>query len=104
MIALIKLLEEGKINNNLARATLEKMLESGKDATEFIDESQMGGVDEGELRAVCEKVVAANPKAVEDIKGGKGAAIGALIGGVMKETRGKADARLATKIINEIIG
>lgn len=104
MIELIKLLEEGKINNNLARATLEKMLESGKNATDFIDESQMGGVDEGELRAICEKVVAANPKAVEDIKGGKGAAIGALIGGVMKETRGKADARLATKLINEIIG
>ena len=64
----------------------------------------MGGVDENELRAICQKVVAANPKAVEDIKGGKGAAIGALIGGVMKETRGKADARAAQQIIREIIG
>lgn len=104
MIALIKLLEENKINNNLARATLEKMLENGGKPTDYIDESQMGGVDEAELRAICEKVVANNPKAVDDIKGGKGAAIGALIGGVMKETRGKADASLAQRIIREIIG
>ena len=101
---LIKMLEEGKINNNLAKSTLDKMLESGKKPSELIDASQMGGVDEGELRAICEKVVAANEKAVADIKSGKGAAIGALIGGVMKETRGKADAQTAQKIIREIIG
>lgn len=101
---LIKMLEEGKINNNLAKSTLDKMLESGKKPSELIDASQMGGVDEGELRAICEKVVAANEKAVDDIKSGKGAAIGALIGGVMKETRGKADAQTAQKIIREIIG
>lgn len=104
LVELIKMLEDGKINNNLAKSTLDKMLESGKKATELIDASQMGGIDEGELRAICEKVVAANPKAVDDIKGGKGAAIGALIGGVMKETRGKADAQKAQKIIREIIG
>ena len=104
LVELIKLLEDGKINNNLAKSTLDKMLESGKKPSELIDESQMGGVDEGELRAICEKVVNANPKAVEDIKGGKGAAIGALIGGVMKETRGKADAKTAQQIIREIIG
>ena len=103
MIELIKLLEDGKINMNLCKSTLDKMLETGSKATELIDESQMGGVDESELKAICEKVVAANPKAVEDIKGGKGAAIGALIGGVMKETRGKADAQTARKIIMDLI-
>ena len=103
MIELIKLLEDGKINMNLCKSTLDKMLETGSKATELIDESQMGGVDEGELKAICEKVVENNPKAVEDIKGGKGAAIGALIGGVMKETRGKADAQAARKIIMDLI-
>ena len=103
MIELIKLLEDGKINMNLCKSTLDKMLETGSKANELIDESQMGGVDESELKAICEKVVAANPKAVEDIKGGKGAAIGALIGGVMKETRGKADAQTARKIIMDLI-
>ncbi len=103
MIELIKLLEDGKINMNLCKSTLDKMLETGSKATELIDESQMGGVDESELKTICEKVVAANPKAVEDIKGGKGAAIGALIGGVMKETRGKADAQTARKIIMDLI-
>ena len=103
MIELIKLLEDGKINMNLCKSTLDKMLETGSKATELIDESQMGGVDESELKAICEKVVAANPKAVDDIKGGKGAAIGALIGGVMKETRGKADAQTARKIIMDLI-
>ncbi len=103
MNALCKLIEDGKIKNNLAKTTLDKMLETGKPVSELIDESDMGGVDEGALRDICKQVVDSNPQAVADIKGGKGAAIGALIGGVMKATRGKADAQLAQKIIRELI-
>lgn len=104
LVSLIKLLEEGKINNNLAKSTLEKMLESGKTPDELIDKSDLGGVDESELKGICEQVIASNEKVVNDIKGGKTAAFGALVGGVMKLTRGKADARLATKLLHELLG
>lgn len=104
LVALIKLLEEKKINNNMAKSTLDKMLETGKSVDELIDKNDLGGVDENELRKICEEVIASNEKVVNDIKGGKMAAFGALVGGVMKATKGKADARLAGEILHDILG
>lgn len=104
LVALIKLQEENKININLLKSTLDKMLGTGKTADELIDKSEMGGVDEGELKGICQTVVDENPQAVADYKSGKEAAIKSLIGRVMKATRGKADAVRATEIIKEIIG
>ncbi len=104
LVALIKLQEENKININLLKSTLDKMLGTGKTADELIDKSEMGGVDEGELKDICQTVVDENPQAVADYRSGKEAAIKSLIGRVMKATRGKADALRATEIIKEIIG
>lgn len=104
MIKLIKLLDDGKINMNMAKSTLDKMLSTGKAVDELIDENDLGGVDESELKAICEQVIASNEKVVADIKGGKMAAFGALVGGVMKATKGKADARRAGEILHELLG
>ena len=101
---LVKLLDSGKIRNNLAKSTLEKMLDSGKGATDFISESDMGGVDDAALLELCKNAVDSNPKAVEDFKNGKEKAIKALVGNVMKNSRGKADAMAAEAKIKELIG
>lgn len=101
---LVGLLDSGKIRNNLAKATLEKMLDSGKGALEFISESDMGGVDDNALLELCKAAVESNPKAVEDFKSGKEKAIKALVGNVMKNSRGKADAQAAEAKIKELIG
>ncbi len=100
---LVKLLDSGKIRNNLAKSTLEKMLDSGKGALEFISESDMGGIDENALLELCKAAVEGNPKAVEDYKSGKAKAIKALVGNVMKNSRGKADAMAAEAKIAELI-
>ena len=101
---LVKLIDDGKIRNNLAKSTLEKMLDSGKGALDFISESDMGGLDENTLNDLCRQAVEGNPKAVADYKGGKEKAIKALVGNVMKNSRGKADAAAAEAKIKEIIG
>ncbi len=101
---LVKLLDSGKIRNNLAKSTLEKMLDSGKGALEFISEADMGGVDDNALLELCKAAVEANQKAVEDFKNGKEKALKALVGNVMKNSRGKADAVAAEAKIKEIIG
>lgn len=101
---LVKLIDDGKIRNNLAKSTLEKMLDSGKGALDFISESDMGGLDENVLNDLCKQAVDGNPKAVADYKGGKEKAIKALVGNVMKNSRGKADAAAAEAKIKEIIG
>ena len=101
---LVKLLDDGKIRNNLAKATLEKMLDTGKGALEFISESDMGGLDENALIELCKQAIEGNSKAVDDYKGGKEKALKALVGNVMKNSRGKADAVLAEEKIKELIG
>lgn len=89
---LVKLLDSGKIKNNLAKATLEKMLDTGKPVTDFISESDMVGLDENALIQLCEQAIEQNPNAVSDYKGGKEKALKAIIGNVMKNSRGRADA------------
>ena len=59
--------------------------------------------DEGALRAAIEKIVADNPKSVEDFKSGKKKAKGFLVGQTMKATQGKADPGIVNKILDEIL-
>ncbi len=101
---LVKLLDSGKIRNNLAKSTLEKMLDSGKGALEFISESDMGGLDEETMITLCRQAIEENKKAVEDYRGGKEKALKALLGNVMKNSRGKADAAAAEAKLKEMIG
>lgn len=96
---LVLLLETGKIKMNLLKSTLEKMLDSGKPYTEFIQESDMGGIDEETLKKLCAESIANNPNAVADYLGGKEKALKSLLGYVMKNSRGKADAIEAEKIL-----
>lgn len=100
---LVKLLDSGKIRNNLAKSTLEKMLDTGKGALDFISESDMGGLDENTLLDLCKQAIESNPKAVEDYKKGKEKAVKAMVGFVMKNSRGKADATVAEEKIKELI-
>jgi len=60
--------------------------------------------DEGELLALIDKVIAENAEVAEKVRGGKIAAVGALVGGVMKASRGKADAARARQLILERLG
>lgn len=100
---LVKLIDSGKIRNNLAKATLEKMLDSGKGALDFISESDMAGLDENTVNELCKQAIENNPKAVDDYKNGKEKAIKALVGNVMKNSRGKADAAAVEQKLKDMI-
>ncbi len=100
---LVLLLDSGKIRMNLLKSTLEKMLDTGKPASELISEKDLGGVDEAALKELCGQSIAANPNAVQDYRSGKEKALKALLGHVMKATRGRADAQQAEKMLIELI-
>ncbi|WP_312702147.1 Asp-tRNA(Asn)/Glu-tRNA(Gln) amidotransferase subunit GatB [Sedimentibacter sp.] len=100
---LVLLTEKKKINSQVARNTLEMMLDEGKTALSFISEEDMQGVDEDDLRAMCQNAVNANEKAVAEYLAGKEKAIGAIMGFIMNQSKGKADAARATEIVKEII-
>ena len=101
--ALIKLFDSGKIRMNLLKATLEKMLDTGRPAADFISEKGLAGIDAEALEKVCEKAVAGSQSAVADYKNGKEKALKALLGAVMKETRGRANPQEAEKMLISLI-
>lgn len=100
---LVKMIEDKKIQNNLAKQTLEKMLDTGKPCTDFIDENDLGGIDENALAEMCQNAINNNPNAVIDYKNGKEKALMALLGNVMKQSRGKADAQSVKAKLKELI-
>jgi aspartyl-tRNA(Asn)/glutamyl-tRNA(Gln) amidotransferase subunit B len=69
------------------------MFESGRDPEAIVSERGLGRIeDAGVVEAAVQSVIAANPKAVEDYRAGKTEVVKFLVGQVMKETRGRANA------------
>ena len=101
--ALLKLLDQGKIRKNLLKATLEKMLDTGKPASAFLNKSDLTDISADDLRKLCEQAIAANPSAVKDYLGGKEKAAKALVGAVMKATHGRANPQEAESLLISII-
>ena len=100
---LIALFDAGKIRMNLLRATLEKMLDTGKPASAFLTETDLAGIDDQTLQTLCQTAVQSNEKAVQDFRAGKEKALKVLLGQIMKATKGRADAVKAESLIREII-
>jgi aspartyl-tRNA(Asn)/glutamyl-tRNA(Gln) amidotransferase subunit B len=104
---LVGLLEDGTLSTKLAKQVLAGVLEERGAASpaEVVAARGLEQVsDEGELRAIVEQVVADNAGTVADIRGGNTKAIGALVGQVMKVTRGQADPRKTNELLRELIG
>ena len=100
---LCKLLESGKLKNNLAKTALDKMLDTGKPVTDFVSESDMAGLDDATLTEYCKNAIAAMSAAVNDYKSGKEKALMAILGNVMKQSRGRADAAAVTAKLKELL-
>jgi len=97
---LVRLIDAGTISGKIAKEVFDEMFVSGKDAGVIVEEKGLTQVsDTGELEAVCRKVLEANPKAVEDFLGGKEKSFGSLVGGVMKETKGRANPGLVNELL-----
>ncbi len=100
---LINLLDAGEINSSTAKKALSKMLETGKSAEEVIPKDQMGGLSDKELNKLVQEAVSQCQPAVNDYLAGKEKAIKAVVGYVMKQSRGKADAAKAEQMIIEMV-
>ncbi len=99
---LLTLIEKGSISGKIAKAVIEEMFQTGKDAQQVVREQGLVQIsDEGALVAIIDQVVAANPQSVLDFKAGKERAIGFLVGQVMKETRGQANPGVVNKLLKQ---
>jgi aspartyl-tRNA(Asn)/glutamyl-tRNA(Gln) amidotransferase subunit B len=104
LAALIDLADAGKINSTVAKEIFEKMFAEDIDPAAYVKEHGLETVnDEGVLRATIEKVIAENPKSVEDYHSGKEKAIGFLVGQTMKAMQGKANPGMVNQILKELL-
>ncbi|TVP72247.1 MAG: Asp-tRNA(Asn)/Glu-tRNA(Gln) amidotransferase subunit GatB, partial [Nitriliruptor sp.] len=107
LFELVRLIDDGTLSTKLAKQVLAGVIagRGGKGPAEVAQEQGLQQVsDEGELRAIVAQVVADNARTVDDIRGGNTKAIGALVGQVMKATRGQADPRKTNELLRELIG
>lgn len=99
---MIGLMEAGTISSKIAKTVFQEMITSGKDPQTIVKEKGLEQIsDQGAILEIVKKVIAANPKSVEDFQSGKEKAIGFLVGQVMKESRGKANPQLVNEMIVE---
>ncbi len=102
---LLALIDEGTLSKKLAREVLDDVLaDKGSPRAIAADRGLEQISDTGELAAICDEVIAGNAKAVEQYRGGNQKAIGALVGGVMKATQGKANPQLVNELLRERLG
>ncbi|HEX7786966.1 MAG TPA: Asp-tRNA(Asn)/Glu-tRNA(Gln) amidotransferase subunit GatB [Methylomirabilota bacterium] len=102
LVGLLHLIDDGTISGKIAKDVFEKMLRSGEPAEAIVRREGLTQVaDEGALGAAVDAVLAANPKVVEDYRAGKKAALGFLVGQVMKATQGKANPGVVNRLLTE---
>lgn len=101
---LLELVESGKINRKQGRDVFDEIWKTGEAPATVVQKRGMVQVsDEGQLEAWAKAAIEANPKAVADYKKGNKAAIGALVGGVMKLSKGKANPRIISQLLGKLL-
>jgi aspartyl-tRNA(Asn)/glutamyl-tRNA(Gln) amidotransferase subunit B len=100
LVELLGLLEENTINITTAKRVLGIMFETGRGAKQIVAEQGLAQItDKDRLVSIVDEVIATNPDAVAQYRGGKETVLRFLIGQVMKATRGKADPKVAANLL-----
>ncbi len=100
LVKLLCLIDSNVISGTIAKTVFEEMFVTGKDPESIVEEKGLKQIsDKDELVKIIQKVLAENPKSVEDYKGGKKKAMGYLVGQTMRATKGKANPQLVNKIL-----
>ena len=102
---LIRLIDSGAIGGKAAKEVFDDMSAGGEDPRQIVDRKGLGQINDPEvIREAARRVVERNTAQVEQYRAGKAQLFGFLVGQLMKETRGKANAELANAILRELLG
>lgn len=102
LAALLKLISKGTISGKIAKKVFATMWKEGGNPDDIVKAQGLVQIsDTAELSKLVDEVVGNNPKVVEDFKAGKKKAVGALVGQIMKATKGKANPRVINELLNK---
>jgi aspartyl-tRNA(Asn)/glutamyl-tRNA(Gln) amidotransferase subunit B len=96
---LVALVEDSDVSASAAREVLGVLIAEGGDPEAVVEARGLGRAGEDELAEIVDRAIAENPDAVGKIRAGKDEAIGALVGAVMRETKGRADGGEVQRLI-----
>ena len=101
---LIKMYKAGEIAQASAREVLRKLWQKDEDPAVLVEKLGLKAVsDDSAIRAILEDIIAKNPQAVADYKGGNKKAVAFFVGQTMKATQGKANAAVVNKLVAELL-
>ena len=102
---LIARIAKGEISGKMAKEVFAGMFASGEPAAAVIERSGMKQIsDTGALAKIVDEVLAANPKQVEQYRGGKTSVLGFFVGQIMKASRGQANPAAVNQLLKEKLG
>jgi aspartyl-tRNA(Asn)/glutamyl-tRNA(Gln) amidotransferase subunit B len=101
---LVGMVAAKEVSASAGKEVLDVLVAEGGDPAAVIESKGLGRAGEDELGAIVDQAIASNGDAVEKYKAGKQAAIGAIVGAVMRETKGRADGGEVQRLIRERLG
>ncbi len=99
---MLKMIDLGEISGKIAKEILPELLSKGGSPKQLVKERGLGMIgDPKVIEAIIDKLILNHPKEVESFRAGKTKLLGFFVGQLMKETKGKADPKLANQILNK---
>jgi aspartyl-tRNA(Asn)/glutamyl-tRNA(Gln) amidotransferase subunit B len=101
---LVGMVAAKEVSASAGKEVLDVLVAEGGDPAAVVESKGLGRAGEDELGAIVDRAIADNADAVDKIRAGKDAAIGAIVGVVMRETKGRADGGEVQRLIRERLG
>ena len=101
---LVEMVAAKEVSASAGKEVLDVLVSEGGDPAAVVESRGLGRAGGDELEAIVERAIADNQAAVDKIRDGKAQAIGAIVGAVMRETKGRADGGEVQRMIRDRIG
>jgi aspartyl-tRNA(Asn)/glutamyl-tRNA(Gln) amidotransferase subunit B len=101
---LVEMVAAKEVSASAGKEVLDVLVSEGGDPAAVVESRGLGRAGGDELEAIVDRAIADNQAAVDKIRDGKAQAIGAIVGAVMRETKGRADGGEVQRMIHERIG
>ena len=104
LLSLVQAVDKGTITKQIAKEVFIEMFNSGETADQVVERKGLKpDFDENQVKTWCQEAIDENPRSVEDYRAGNEKALNALLGPVMKKSRGKANPQLVNKLIRSLL-
>jgi len=102
---LVRLVEDGRISNSIAKDIWEKIFQTGRTTDDIIAADGLTQIDdEAQIVAIIDEVIGKNADAVAKYRGGNAGTFGFLVGQVMKAAAGKANPKRVNELLKRALG